>query len=196
MKRIQVILTLLIVCTVIQLLFVPAYASDVTPVEWYRFEADPEMPKPLYIGRVLECGDYSLRLLQQPVIGKYSNMLIADNELEYLIVRVAITNNSERTRGWLDAESFKILETYKGLIYSTYDLDIPVSAKSSEKFGQQAYFEEIAPGETMYTTLVFSVYPDVDGWILRFSPRAYYEDAPSESVSFQLPKVLWYSEEN
>lgn len=196
MKRKQGILFFFMVCIVIQLLIVPAYASDVTPVEWYHYEIDPEMPKTLYVGKVLECGDYSIRLLQQPVIGKYSNMFIADNELEYLIVRIAITNISEKTRGWLDAESFKILETYKGLIYSTYALDIPVSAKSSEKFGQQAYFDKIDPGETMNTTLVFSVYPDVDGWILRFSPRAYYEDAPSESVSFQLPKVLWYSEEN
>ncbi len=196
MKRIKGILFLLIVCPVVLLLFVPMYASEVTPIGRYHFEPDPDLPKTLYVGRTLECGDYSIMLLQQPVIGKYSLKLIADNDLEYLMVRVAITNNSEETRGWLNADSFKIMELYKGLIYSTYDLDIPVSAKSSEKFGQKAYFDKIDPGDTIYTTLVFSVYPDVDGWILRFSPRVFYEESPAETISFRLPKVLHYSEGN
>ena len=184
------------VCAIILLPAVPAYASDVTPIGRYHFKSDPDLPKTLYVGKTLDCGDYSIQLLQQPVIGKYTYKFIADNELEYLMVRAAITNNSDEPRGWLDAESFKIQETYKGLIYSTYDLDIPVSAKTSEKFGLHPYFEKIDPGETLYTTLVFSVYPDVDGWILRFAPRVFYEDAPSETVSFRLPKVLHYSEGN
>ena len=190
MKQKKGIYYFLIICPVMLLLIVPAYASELTPIGRYHFEPDPDLPRTLYVGRTLDCGGYSILLLQQPVIGKYSLKLIADNDLEYLTVRVAITNNSEKARGWLDAESFKILETYKGLIYSTYDLDIPVSAKASEKHGQQAYFDKIDPGETMYTTLVFSVYPDVDGWILRFSPRAFYEESPAETISFQLPKVL------
>lgn len=193
MRRKNGVLFFLTVSLIMLFLTDPVPASDVTPVGRYHYEADPEMPKPLYVGKVIECGDYSIRLLQQPVIGKYSNKLIADNELEYLMVRVAIVNNSDKVRGWLNSDSFKILETYKGHMYSTYDLDVPVSAVTAAGSGQPAYFEEIAPGDTMYTTLVFSVYPDVDGWVLRFAPRAYYEDAPAETVSFQLPKALWYS---
>ena len=184
------------ICLIMLLLNAPAFASDVVPIERYHFEKDPDMPEPLYVGQVLECGDYSIRLLQQPVIGKYTNKLIADNELEYLMVRVAIVNKSNKIRGWLNPNSFKVLEIYKGHMFSTYDLDVSASAVTAEGFGQPAYFEEIGAGDTLYTTLVFSVYPEVDGWVMRFAPRAYYEDAPAETVTFQLPKAVWYSEGN
>ena len=177
------------------MIFVPsAYALDVTPIYQYQFEADPDMPEMLPVGKNIACGNYSLRLLQQPVIGKYTNKLISDNDLEYLMVRVEITNTSSEALGWLTPESFKVIDTYKGRMYSAYNLDVTASAATVQGYGQKLFIEKIGPGDTMLTTLVFSVYPDVDGWVMRFSPQHYYEDPTQNMISFLLPEAVRYSE--
>lgn len=171
-----------------------SYALDVTPIYQYQFEADPDMPEMLPVGKNIVCGSYSLRLLQQPVIGKYTNKLISDDNLEYLMVRVEITNTGSEVLGWLTPESFKVIDTYKGRMYSAYNLDITASAATVQGYGQKLFIEKIGPGDTMLTTLVFSVYPDVDGWVMRFSPQHYYEDPTQNMISFLLPEAVRYSE--
>lgn len=186
MRRLLIWFTVLAVLLV---LYFSVCASEITPIGHYSFESDPDMPQTLIVGKTLDCGNYSIRLLQQPVLSKYSYHLIADNDLEYLIIRMAITNKSDRPLAWLNAESFNVIETYKGTLYSTYKLDIPASAAAAEGVHQPLFFEKVDPGDTMYTSLVFSVYPDVDGWVFRFAPRAYYEEYPAEVISFLLPVV-------
>ncbi len=190
----KTLIFLFAVCLLGMMLFFPSYASDVTPIYEYHFVPDPDMPEVLPVGKTVACGKYSLRLLQQPVIGKYTNKLISDNDLEYLMVRVEITNISDSALGWMNPESFKVIDTYKGRMYSTYNLDITASAATVQGYGQKLFLEKIEPGDTLLTTLVFSVYPDVDGWVMRFAPRLFYEDAPQDMISFQLPGAKHYSE--
>ncbi len=79
-------------------------------------------------------------------------------------------------------------------MYSAYNLDVTASAATVQGYGQKLFIEKIGPGDTMLTTLVFSVYPDVDGWVMRFSPQHYYEDPTQNMISFLLPEAVRYSE--
>ncbi|MBR6090192.1 MAG: hypothetical protein IKP86_09685, partial [Anaerolineaceae bacterium] len=107
----------------------PCAASDVTISYYYRSEKDPQIPGYLYVGWTAECGDYSIKLLQQPVITKSNNYLIADEETKYLVLRFAITNKTDEPRGWLTPDSFSLQDTYKGRIYGTYSMNLAESAK-------------------------------------------------------------------
>lgn len=160
-------------------------ASDVTISYYYRPNRE-ELPNRLYVGWVADCGDYSIKLLQQPVITKSNNYLVADNETKYLVLRVAITNKTNESLGWLAPDSFVIQDTYLGRYYGTYAMDIAESAKVAEGFHQQMFYAEIKPKDTLYTSVVFSVYPDVDSWVMTFAPH-YFGSEPAQSVRFRLP---------
>ena len=186
---------LISLCFFMLYLSLPVCASDVTPVEWYKNEKDPDIPKTLYVGYTLDCGNYTFSIVTQPVLGRYTNNLISDNDLEYLMIRVELKNNTDKTLAWLSSDSFKLVDVYRGRMYNSYPLDITATAVAAQGARQQVYIEEIGPDESMFTTLVFSVYPDVDGWIMYFSPHTYYEEDPVDEVSFLLPKVNHYEVE-
>ena len=166
----------------------PVLASDVTISYYYRPNRE-EIPNRLYVGWVADAGDYSIKLLQDPVLTKSNNYLVADRETMYLVLRVAITNNSEDYGGWLAPDSFFIQDTYLGRYYGTYALDIAESGKVAGGFHQQAFYMDIPPKETLYTSLVFSVYPDVDSWVMTFAPHHFGADA-EETVRFRLPSPM------
>lgn len=163
-----------------------AAASDVTISYYYRPEQNPEIPNRLYVGWVAECGEYSIKLLQQPVITKSNNYLVADAETEYMVLRVAITNNTDESLGWLAPDSFMLQDTYLGRIYGSYAMDIGESCKVASGFHEQVFYSEIKPKDTLYTSVVFSVYPDVSSWILNFAPHAFGEE-PRGPIRFQIP---------
>lgn len=190
----KTVIILFTACLLLLMFSYPSVASEVTPISEYQFVPDPDFPEVLPVGETVVCGNYALRIVQQPVLGKYTNKLISDNDLEYLMVRIEISNVSSEVLGWVSPESFAVIDTYKGRMYSTYHLDITASAATVQAAGQRLFLEEIAPGKTMLTTLVFSVYPDVDGWVMRFAPRYYYEDNPLDVITFQLPAVKRYTE--
>lgn len=167
----------------------PVAASDVTLSYYYRPEQDPDMPGTLYVGWIADCGDYSIRLLQQPVLTKSNNYLVADEDTKYLVLRVAITNKKDESVGWLAPDSFTLQDIYMGRIYGTYSLNIPESSKVAAGFHQEVFFSEIKPEDTLYTSLVFSVYPDVTGWILTFSPHS-FGHKPDASVRFRIPYAI------
>ena len=164
----------------------PASASDVTISYYYRQEQDPNIPNTLIVGWTVDCGIYTLKFLQLPVITKSNQYMVSDNETEYMVIRVAITNNSDSSAGWLAPDSFMLQDTYLGRIYGSYTMDIPVSAKTAYGFHEQVFFSEIKPHDTLYTSLVFSVYPDVKSWIFNFAPHAFGEEKP-EPVRFRIP---------
>ena len=165
-----------------------AVASEVTISYYYRPDRE-EIPNRLYVGWVADAGDYSIKLLQQPVLTKSNNYMVADNETMYLVLRVAITNNSDEYGGWLAPDSFFVQDTYLGRYYGTYALDIAESAKVASGFHQQAFYFDIRPKDTLYTSLVFSVYPDVDNWVMTFAPH-YFGSEPAETVRFCLPSPV------
>lgn len=171
----------------------PAQAGEVTPIYLYRNEPDPEITPILYVGWIKECGKYSIKLLQDPVVTKSNQYMVSDEDTKYLVIRVAITNNSTEPGGWLTPDSFSLQDTYLGRIYGKYKLDITDSAKVAKGFKQQVFHAEIKPGETLYTSLVFSVYPDVQNWILTFAPRNFGND-PEEIVTFRLPPAVFQEE--
>ena len=177
---------------VVMLIFLaaaPVWASDVTISYYYRPNRE-EIPNRLYVGWVADAGDYSIKLLQQPVMTKSNNYLVADAETEYLVLRVAITNNSDTYGGWLAPDSFFIRDTYLGRYYGTYALDIAESAKVASGFHEQVFYSDIPPKETLYTSLVFSVYPDVDNWVMTFAPH-YIGSEAEETANFRLPHPLF-----
>lgn len=187
MKKVN-ILILTVLFLLITALFSAVFADDgITPGYLYRPEKDPAIPQKLYVGWIKECGRFSIRILQQPILTKSTNYMVADADTMYLTVRVAITNKSSESAGWLAADSFILQDTYYGRIYGTYKLDVPISAKSAQGFKTPVFFSEIKPGDTLNTVLVFEVYPDVESYIMTFSPRAMTEASPEDTVSFVLP---------
>ena len=190
MKKFSIIF-MLIICLFSSVM--QAAASDVTLIYYYRNEPDPEIPPVLYVGWVKQCGPYSIKLLQDPVVTKSNQYMVSDEDTKYLVIRVAIKNNGAETGGWLTPDSFSLQDTYMGRIYGKYKLDITDSAKVAAGFKQSVFHAEIKPGETLYTSLVFSVYPDVQNWILTFAPRNYGNE-PEETVSFRLPPAVFQEE--
>ena len=162
-----------------------AFASDVTISYYYRPDRD-ELPNQLYVGWVADAGDYSIKLLQQPVLTKSNNYMVADKETLYLVLRVAITNKTDEYRGWLAPDSFWIQDVYMGRFYGTYAINLAESAKVAGGFHQQAFYTDIRPKDTLYTSLVFSVYPDVHNWVMTFAPH-HFGSEPADTVSFRLP---------
>lgn len=183
-------LPLAAVCFFLLAAALPCPASDVTISYYYRQEPNPDIPNRLYVGWVADCGDFSIKLLQQPVITKSNNYLVADAETEYLVLRVAITNKTNESLGWLAPDSFSLQDTYLSRIYGTYALDIAESAKVASGFHQQVFYSEIHPKDTLYTSLVFSVYPDVSSWIFTFAPHAFGQE-PAETVRFRIPYPIF-----
>ena len=177
-------LTVLFILILVQ----PGWA-DTIPSKEYPFPDGSDLPEILNVGYVLDCGDFSIRLIAQPLITKSMNLIVADQDWKYLVVRVGITNNSEETIGWLAPESFRLHEVYRNRGYGYYPLDYLMSAKASVGFSQKPYYAAISPGQTLQTPLVFSVFPDADSWIFTFSPRV-YGSAPQETIQFRLPKAL------
>ncbi|MBQ6344348.1 MAG: hypothetical protein IJI41_14625 [Anaerolineaceae bacterium] len=167
-------------------MLISAEASDVVSSGYYRPERDPSIPDRLYVGWVMDCGDYSVKLLQQPVITKSNNHLVADKETEYMVLRFAITNKTDASLGWLAPNTFQLQDTYLGRIYGTYAMDIGESCKVASGYHEQVFYSEIKPKDTLYTSVVFSVYPDVESWIMIFAPHTFGEE-PKETVRFQIP---------
>lgn len=172
-----------------------AFAGDVTPGYLYRSQTDPDIPPVLYVGYTKDCGNFSIRVLQQPVLNKSTNYMVADNETRYMTVRVAITNKSSEPAGWLAPDSFTLQDTYLGRIYATYKLDLTISAKTAEGFKEDVFFSEIKPGGVLFTTLVFEVYPEAQSYILTFAPRSFSDEAPAETVRFTLPRAIMLQDE-
>ena len=189
MKRIK-LLILLLLCAALTIGFSAVRAGDVTPGYLYRNTPDPDFPKTLYVGWVQKCGRYTIKLLQDPVVTKSNQYMVSDADTKYLVLRVAITNNSDEPGGWLTPDSFILQDTWRNRAYGTYMLDIADSAKVAKGFKQPLFHAEIKPKQTLYTVLVFSVYPDVQSWLLTFAPHNYGFE-PEETVRFRLPPAVF-----
>lgn len=172
------------------LIWIPAIGGSAIPSSEYKTIADPGFPEVLNIGTVLECGDFKIQVMGQPVVTKSSNSMIADGDMKYLIVRVGITNLSEQRIGWLSPDSFQVQEVYLSHAYGIYSLDSIMSAKASVGFSQPPFFTLIEAGKMVQTTLVFEVFPEAQGWILSFTPKTVDNDTELGSVQFTLPKAL------
>ena len=188
MKKYLSVILLFIVCFLFSGL-VCASGFDVVPSELYSFPEEGDYPPVLNVGEAIECGNYSFRILYQPVFSKSFQAMIASKDLKYLMMRVGITNNSEETVGWISPDSFQIREIFRNQIFGTYKLDYLMSAKAASGFSWKAFYSPIAPGETLQTLLVFSVFQELDDWIVSFSPHMLGEN-PGETVQFRMPKVI------
>ena len=162
---------------------------DVVPSDLYAFPEEIDLPPVLNVGEVIDCGSYSFRILNQPVFSKSFQAMIASKDLKYLTMRVAITNNSDETVGWIAPASFQLQELFRNQIFGTYKLDYLMSAKAAAGFSWKAFYSPIAPGETLQTLLVFSVFQEVNDWIFSFSPHMMGEN-PGETIQFRVPKVI------
>ena len=162
-----------------------ANRSNISPIE-----VIPNFPEILNVGTTLDCGDYKIQILGQPVVTKSSNSIIADLDLKYLIVRIGITNTSDQTKKWLTPNTFTAQETYLNHAYGIYRLDYIMSAKASSGFNLPAFFSSIESGKMLSTILVFEVFPEAENWIITFSPSTFTGETSFENVKFLLPKAL------
>ena len=174
----------------ILLIYFPVVAGDAVPSKDYQASDTSNFPEILNVGTVLECGDFKIQVMGQPVVTKSSNQIIADEDRKFLIIRLGITNSGEETAGWLVPDSFHVRETYMGHAYGTYYLDTIMSAKASVGYSQPIFYSAIEPGKMMQTTLVFEVFPEAQGWIFEFTPQTFADASKTNSVSFLLPKAL------
>lgn len=181
---------LLSVLLIILVMYFPVVAGDAVPSKDYQATDASNFPEILNIGMVLECGNFKIQVMGQPVVTKSSNQIIADEDRKFLIIRVGITNSGEETEGWLVPDSFHVRETYMGHAYGTYYLDTIMSAKASVGYSQPIFYSAIEPGKMMQTTLVFEVFPEAQGWIFEFTPQTFADSSKTDSVAFLLPKAL------
>ena len=186
--KIKLILCGIILC--LAAFYLPAAAYDVIPSKDYDFPDGNDLPKVLNIYETIDCGDFSFQLTHQPVVSKSMNAIIGDLDFQYMIVRGNITNNSERTIGWLAPDSFSLTEVFHNQEYGTYLFDPLMSAKGAVGYSVKAFYSPIEPGASLQTVLVFEVFPDVDTWIFNFSPHILGETA-DDSVKFILPKAYY-----
>ena len=182
--KIFILFVLLLICGL-----APVSGFDVLTRDQYGFPAEGDFPAVLNIGEVIECGDYSLQILNQPVLSKSFQAMIASKDLKYLSIRVGIKNNSSQTVGWIAPDSFTLQEIFRNQIFGTYKLDYLMSAKAAAGFSWKPFYSPIGPGETLQTLLVFSVFQEVDNWIFHFSPHIMGESAKG-TVQFRLPAVI------
>lgn len=166
-----------------------AYGFDIIPSKDYPFPDDSELPPILYVGVPMECGEYKIQLMAQPIVSKSMHAIVADDDMKYMILRVGITNNGEETVGWLTPDSFELQEYYRNRIYGKTRLNSLMSARISAGYSLKTFYNAIEPGQMLLTPLVFDVFPEADGWILTFSPHVFGEEA-NGSVQFRLPKAL------
>ena len=176
------------------LIIFPGKSADANPVTLSVSDQESEIPSILYAGWPANCGNFQIKLLQDPVLVKSANYMISPSDTKYLVIRLAVTNISNETEGWLSPDSFVVQDTYKGRIYGTYKLNITISAKISYRSNEDPFFKVIEPGKTAQMDLVFSVYPDVESWIFTFAPQHFGEE-PDEIIRFRLPKALTTEEE-
>lgn len=166
----------------------PAHGFDIIPSKDYPFPDDSELPPILYVGVPMECGDYRIQLIAQPVVSKSMHAIVADDDMKYMILRVGITNNSEETVGWLTPDSFELQEFYRNRKYGKTLLNSMMSARISAGYSLKTFYAAIDPGQMLITPLVFDVFPEADGWIMTFSPHVFGEEA-LDSVQFRLPRA-------
>lgn len=174
------------------LLCLSAFAeTGITPSRQYQQEDQDELPEVLNVGYPLQCGDFSLMIMGQPVVTKSSVGMVAELDMNFLIIRIGFTNLSDRTIGWMMPDSFSLTETYNSRRYGTYRMEPIISAKVAAGFKLPAFFTPIEPGKTLQTPLVFSVYPGAQSWVLTFTPRTIGEEtSDAEPVSFRLPAAI------
>ena len=165
-----------------------ASGFDVIPSESYDFPVDGNFPPVLNVGEAIECGDYTFRIMYPPVLAKSFQAMIASKDLKYLTMRVGITNNSEETIGWIAPDSFQVQEIIRNQLFGTYKLDYLMSAKAAAGYSWKAFYSAIAPGETLQTLIVFSVFQEANDWIFYLSPHMFGESS-KETVKFRLPAV-------
>lgn len=164
--------------------------------EWLMFKRDyhpssiPELPEVLNVGIPLDCGAYELQIMGQPIITKSGIGMVADLDMNYLIIRVGLTNKTGKTVGWLTSDSFILQETYNSRIYGTYTMDPIISAKFSAGFKLPAFYTPIEPGKMIQTVIVFSVYSGAQSWVVSFDPHVFGEEASGEPFLFQIPQPL------
>ena len=177
----------------LSLLFVfslPAAAYEVVFTQDYEFPDGSALPPVLDLYKTLDCGDYSISITHWPLVTKSMNSIVADYDLRFLTVRVGITNKGDETVGWLAPDSFTIREVYRNRIYGTYQFDPLMSAKGAKGYSMNAFYSPIRPGETLYTMLVFDVFPEAESWILTFRPHMLGEFA-KDSIEFRLPAAIF-----
>ena len=162
-------------------------ADGAVPVSEYSAQNVPDLPDVLSAGIPVSSGGLTLKLLGNPSLSKSARRILAELDTNYLMLRVMITNNSDEKLGWLAPASFVLQDTYLGRVYGSYKLDLPASAKTADDGTQNVFFSGIEPGGSIYTTLVFDVYPDVESWVFTFAPQTYYGGSLGEPVQFQLP---------
>ena len=181
---------LLIVCFYMLFNSAAVFADGAVSLKDYSRGDNPELPDVLYSGFPIENENFRLRLWGAPVLSRSSSQMLADLDMKYLLIKLEITNKGENSVGWMRHESFTLQDTYLGRIYGTFKLDVAASAKASSDAAWDMFFSEIAPGQTIRTTLVFEVYPDVESYIFTFSPQTFYGGSLGESIQFQLPPAF------
>ena len=167
---------------------IPVCNADVIPSKEYPFPDGSELPPVLNVGVPMECGDYEIRLISQPIITKSMHAIVADDDMKYMILRVGITNNGEETVGWLTPDSFELQEIYRNKLYGKTLLNSLMSARISAGYSLKTFYAGIEPGQMLLTPIVFDVFPEAEGWILTFSPHVFGEEA-AETIQFRLPKA-------
>ena len=179
----------LCICILLCLSNSAVQAKGAVPRSQYAPEGLPELPEEFPVNIPVETGSLSIQLTGSPVLTKTTNHIVSEGDTKFLVIKVAITNTSSQTLGWLSPKSFVVQDTYLGRIYGTWRMNIPASLKAAG-VSLPPFFAEIKSGETINTTIVFSVYPEAESWIFTFSPQTYYGGSFGDPVRYSLPRPI------
>lgn len=178
--------------------FSECFADEVwSETEYRRIMDTSQMPGTIYHNTWTDCGEsFQFKIMTQPIVTPSTTGIRATGPLKrstainsFLIVRVGIKNKTDHIVSWLEPKSFSLQEFYLDIPGGTYYLNSYMSAKAADSFNLQVFFSPIQPGGELLTVLVFEVNPDVEGWIMTFSPFTREQDGPESSISFKLPKA-------
>lgn len=162
--------------------------AEISSEKDYRPDPNVELPVLMNVGTSLDCGVLRLRLLANPILTKSSSGVTAEEDLEYLILRLGITNTSDEVVMPLSPESFFATELYHQVRYGEYELDYALSAKTAGSMENAPFFTPIFPGQELQTVIAFSTYPLPGTWLIRFVPIVKGSGPLGDEIEFMLPK--------
>lgn len=153
------------------------------------FAQEPEAPAGIALNEPIQCGDqFTFTLLKKPLVQASQSSIIADDDMNYMMVQARIVNQTGKVIEGLETDSFVLDDFFRGEHYYTYTLDAVMSGKVSVDWGFSPFFQPMTIDESRDLFIVFEMFRGADAWELSFKPRPYGSEQAVCEVTLQLPE--------
>ena len=139
------------------------------------------------LGQKVNCGNqFQFEFFYQPTVGSVLSGKVASDR--FLSFRAKITNLTNKTLVGLPARTFKAIGVTDG-IEQEFPLNVMTTLLTSDSWDLGMIVEELTPGSTLDTFLVFSVPQKIKEWYLDFVPIEKLSDGPFCRIRIKLPPI-------